>query len=66
MLVACESLCLPGTGYGDVTIHNGGKVFMTFYVLLGILLVADAINNFFDGVYLGPIVWKCLRKWTSK
>ncbi|OLP82612.1 Two pore potassium channel c [Symbiodinium microadriaticum] len=37
-------------GYGDVTVHHGGKVFMTLYVLLGILLVADAINNFFDTV----------------
>ena len=26
---------------------------MTFYVLLGILLVADAINNFFDTVRRG-------------
>ena len=42
-------------GYGDVTIHHGGKIFMSCYVLLGILLVADAINNFFDGVCPGSM-----------
>ena len=32
-------------GYGDITVTNEEKVFMTFYVLLGTVLVAKVVND---------------------
>jgi len=37
-------------GYGDVTISHGGKVFMTCYVLLGTVIVANIVNSLFDSL----------------
>ena len=37
-------------GYGDVTVSHHGKVFMTFYVLLGTVIVANVVNNIFDSL----------------
>ena len=32
-------------GYGDITVTNEEKIFMTFYVLLGTVLVAKVVND---------------------
>ena len=37
-------------GYGDVTVTHGGKIFMTVYVLLGTLIIANVVNNLFDSL----------------
>ena len=35
-------------GYGDITVTHHGKIFMTVYVLLGTLLVANIVNSLCD------------------
>ena len=40
------------SGYGDVTVQNGSKIFMSLYVLTGTVLVANILNGWLERLIL--------------
>ena len=52
----------PASGYGDVTVQNGSKIFMSLYVLTGTVLVANSLNHWVETLSFGTTrVTRCAR-----